>query len=207
MTPNPGVGWQSTSPLGLLAVWNSPPNTGTWIINVTAWDPTLTTPFPAGTTICKLDGTSRQGVVIDLDQAAPVTKLLITGYMPGGVGPCLPAVPCQTFTVGDVICGTYSMTDEHIGGFSLQAEPTPSPTSGFTINGVPGNGLSYPALPLGGTTSGNWTYNTAGLPPCGYTIQMFSNDRTIVDCVTDWQNNSQFQGFCLVAPGSKPASI
>jgi hypothetical protein len=52
------------------------------------------------------------------------------------------------------------------------------------------------------TVTGQWTYNTAGLPPCGYTIQLFTGDRTIVDCVTNWENNSNFVGFCLVAPKS-----
>ena len=69
----------------------------------------------AGSVICTVDGTTRQGVVIDLDQQRPDTDLEITGYMPGGVGPCQPAVNCQTFTVGDVICGTYSVSDEHLG--------------------------------------------------------------------------------------------
>ncbi|MGA2151130.1 MAG: hypothetical protein ABSG48_03075 [Geobacteraceae bacterium] len=205
---NPGpTGWRIISLQGLLGVWNSGSKTGTWLISVTAWDSTLATMYPAGSIICTLDGTTRQGVVIDLDQAAPDALLQITGYMPGGVGPCIPATDCQTFTIGDVICGKYSVTDEHLGGFSLNAEPTPSPASGFTIDGVSGNGLSYPnpALPLGGTKSGVWTYNTAGLPACGYTIQLFTNDRTIVDCYTDWQNNSNFVGFCLVATsaGSK----
>ena len=202
--PSP-AGWRIISLQGLLGVWNSGPKTGTWLISVTAWDSTLTTKYPAGSIICTLDGTTRQGVVIDLDQAAPIPALAITGYMPGGVGPCITAADCQTFTIGDVICGKYSVSDEHLGGFSLQAEPTPSPTSGFTIDGVPGNGLSYPnpSLPLSGTKSGVWTYNTAGLPACGYTIQLFTNDRTIVDCYTDWQNNSQFVGFCLVAAAPK----
>lgn len=187
--------------LPLLGVWNSAGKTGTWMISVTAWDATLTTMYPAGSVVCVADGTTRQGVVIDLDQLAPVPTLAITGYMPGGKGPCIPAADCQTFKVGDVICGTYSVTDEHLGGFSLQAEPTPSPTSGFTIDGASGNGLSYPnpALPLSGTKAGHWTYNTAGLPPCGYTIELFTNDRTIVDCGFNWENNSKFVGFCLVA--------
>jgi len=204
---NPSAaGWRIISPQGLLGVWNSAGKTGTWLISVTAWDATLTTTYPAGSLVCVADGTTRQGVVIDLDQMAPVPALSITGYMPGGVGPCIPAADCQTFTIGDVICGTYSVTDEHLGGFSLQAEPTPSPTSGFTIDGVSGNGLSYPnaALPLGGTKSGVWTYNTAGLPACGYTIELFTNDRTIVDCVFNWQDNSKFVGFCLVAPKVGP---
>jgi hypothetical protein len=56
---------------------------------------------------------------------------------------------------------------------------------------------------LSGTKSGVWTYNTAGLPACGYTIQLFTNDRTIVDCYTDWQDNSRFVGFCLIAAAPK----
>ena len=187
----------------LLASWNSTGKTGTWLISLTAYDPTTTpwTAYPAKSVTCPL-GLVGPGVVIDLDQAAPVASLLITGYMPGGVGPCISAADCQTFTVGDVICGSYSVSDEHLGGFSLQAEPTASPSSGFTIDGAPGNGLSYPnpLLPLSGTKAGNWTYNTAGLPACGYTIQLFTNDRTIVDCDGPWENNSKFVGFCLVAP-------
>ena len=198
MAPVP-AGWNIVSPQGLLAVWNSVAE-GTWQISVTAWDATKTVIFPAGTFVCTSDGSTRQGVVIDLDQKAPVPALQITGYKPGGVGPCVPAVNCQTFSVGDVICGTYSVSDEHIGGFSLQAEPTPSPTSGFTVDGVAGNGESYPAIPVTTTSkSGTWEYNTAGLPPCGYTIQLFTGDRTIVHCVTNWNDNSKFVGFCLVA--------
>jgi hypothetical protein len=219
LTPNPGVGTQYISPQGLLGVWNTTPGEGgTWQITLTAWDATLTTKYPAGGVVCP-GGAVIASVVIDLDEATPVTvpPLTITGYMPGGVGPCVPAVDCATFTVGDIICGSYSVWDEHLDSFSLQAEPTTSPTSGFTISTatptVAGpfsvNGLSYPnaLLPLTGpeattTVTGQWTYNTAGLPPCGYTIQLFTGDRTIVDCVTNWENNSNFVGFCLVAPKS-----
>jgi hypothetical protein len=142
--------------------------------------------------------------VIDLDQLAPVTSLEITGYIPAGnPGPCQPAINCQTFTVGDTICGTYSVSDEHLGSFSLSEEPFPNPAA-FTIDGSPISGLSYPnpALPLSGTKSGVWTFNTSGLPACGYTIQLFSGDRTIVDCITNWENNGAFIGFCLKAPAA-----
>lgn len=192
-------GWNIVSPQGLLAVWNSVAE-GTWLISVTAWDATKTTSFAAGSFVCTSDGTSRQGVVIDLDQKPPVADLQITGYKPGGVGPCVAATDCQTFKVGDVICGSYSVSDAHIGSFSLQAEPTPAPTAGFSVDGVAGNGESYPAIAVTTTSkSGTWEYNTAGLPPCGYTIQLFTGDRTIVDCVTNWENNTKFVGFCLVA--------
>ena len=209
MNPS-AAGWNQVSLEGLggggnpLAVWNSVVE-GTYLISVTAWDSTKTTSYPAGTFICTSDGSTRQGVVIDLDQTPPSPFLKITGYQAGGVGPVLTAVDCATFTVGDVIWGTYSVSDAHLGGFSLQAEPTPSPTANFTVfDGgtlVSGNGESYPAgnIPTG-TVTGTWQYNTAGLPPCGYTIELFTNDRTIVDCNGSWENNSKFVGFCLVAP-------
>ena len=54
---------------------------------------------------------------------------------------------------------------------------------------------------MAGTKSGMWTYNTAGLPASD-TIELFTNDRTIIDCVSNWQNNGKFVGFRLVAPAT-----
>ncbi|WP_263352182.1 hypothetical protein [Acidicapsa acidisoli] len=201
-TPGP-AGWRSISPDGLLAIWNSAASTGTWMISMVVTDPVSHATFLGGSIDCS-NGTTRQGVVIDLDQLAPVTDLEITGYIPAGSsGPCQSAVNCQTFTVGDTICGTYSVSDEHLGSFSLSEEPFPNPAA-FTIDGNPVDGLSYPnpLLPLSGTKSGVWTFDTTGLPACGYTIQLLSGDRTIVDCVTNWENNSEFKGFCLKEPGA-----
>ena len=109
MTPS-AAGWNSVSLEGVgggqgpLTVWNSVAE-GTYLISVTAWNAAKTTSYPAGTFVCTSDGSTRQSVVIDLDQKPPVPDLQITGYKPGGVGPCISAVDCQTFTVGDVICG------------------------------------------------------------------------------------------------------
>ena len=96
----------------------------------------------------------------------------------------------------------FYLSDEHFGGFSLTAEPTGNPVAGFTVDGLPTNGRSYPSVPTTGQ-SGTWTFDTSGLPPCGYTIQLSSGDRTIVSCVTNWQNNSAFVGFCLVVKKAK----
>jgi hypothetical protein len=200
--PVPGVGWRTVSPSRLLAYWNTSGKTGLWQISIEAKDPVTNVIYAAGTVLCVLDGTTRQSVVIDLDQAAPVTSLAITGYKPGGAGPCQPAVNCGTFEVGDIICGSYSVSDEHFGSFSLTAEPTGNPAAGFTVDGLPTNGRSYPSVPTTGQ-SGTWTFDTSGLPPCGYTIQLSSGDRTIVSCVTNWQNNSAFVGFCLVVKKAK----
>lgn len=203
MTPS-AAGWNIVSLDGLgggqnpLAVWNSVAE-GLHRISVTAYDSAMT-PFAAGSFLCAMDGTTRQSVVVDLDQKPPMASLHITGYKPGGVGPCIAAVDCATFAVGDVICGTYLMSDEHMGSFSLTAEPTASPGSNFAVDGVAGNGEAYPAIPVTTTSkSGVWTYDTAGLPPCGYTIQLWTGDRTIVSCFSNWENNANFVGFCLVA--------
>ena len=113
-------GLAHASPQGLLAVWNSTGKTGTGRfrhrVERDADDVVSGRIVPVH---ARRDVTADRRH--DLDQLAPVAALSITGYMPGGVGPCIPAADCQTFAIGDVICGTYSVTDEHLGGFSLQA--------------------------------------------------------------------------------------
>ncbi len=69
------------------------------------------------------------------------------------------------------------------------------PAHGATVNPA---SRSYPTVPTTGE-SGNWSLDTAGMDPCGCTIQLQSNDRTWVDCVNPWRNDSAFVGFCLVA--------
>jgi hypothetical protein len=199
--PTAGIGWRTTSPSRLLARWNTSGKTGLWRISIVAKDPVTATEFVAGTTLCAIDGTSRQSVVIRLDQAAPLTSLHITGYQHGGVGPVLTDIlDCGTFQVGDVIHGSYSVSDEHFSSMSLTAQPVAGGAAGnFTVDGIATNSRSYPAVPTTGQ-SGVWTFNTAGLPACGYTIQLSTSDRTIANCNGGWENNSQFVGFCLVMP-------
>jgi hypothetical protein len=190
--PSP-AGWQQVFPSHLLAQWNTSGKTGLWEIMIEAADSTMTSLFSAGMVTCVVDGTTRQNVIIDLDNAAPLTSLAITGVQHGGVGPFLPAVDCATFKVGDVIQGSYSVTDEHFGSLSLTVQPIAHAHGA----GVVPPSRSYPIVPTVGE-SGTWTLNTAGMDPCGYTIQLSTSDRTIVNCVTTWQNNGAFVGFCLV---------
>jgi hypothetical protein len=202
--PVPGLGWRTVSPSRLLAVWNSGGKTGLWEIKIEAQDPVTLATYVAGTVVCTADGSTRQNVIVDLDQAAPVTTLNITGYQRGGSGPVLTDIlNCGTFQVGDLLHGSYSVADEHFGSLSLTAEPIPGGGTGrFTVDGIATNGRSYPAIPTTGQ-AGTWTFNTAGLDPCGYTIQLSTSDRTIVSCVGGWENNSAFVGFCLVAAPKK----
>jgi len=203
--PVAGAGWRTVSPSRLLAVWNSGGKTGLWEIKIEAQDPVTLTTYVAGTVVCTADGTHRQNVVVDLDQAAPVASLGITGYQRGGTGPVLTDIlNCGTFQVGDLLHGSYSVTDEHFHSLSLTAEPTPDGAPGrFTIDGLATAVRSYPAIPTTGKTDGKWTFNTAGLDPCGYTIQLSASDRTIVSCSGGWTDNNNFIGFCLVAAAKK----
>jgi hypothetical protein len=194
VAPNvPGVGWRDIVPSGLLAVWNTASKTGKWDIVIDAYNPIGPVSYPAGGTFCASDGSFRSMVTIDLDNAAPITSLAITGFSRGG-GPVQPAVDCATFEAGDVIHGTYSVFDEHFGNLALVVEPS-GPANGATVNP---SSRSYPTVPNIGET-GNWTLDTTGMEPCGYTVQLQTNDRTIVGCVGPWQNDSAFVGFCLVA--------
>jgi hypothetical protein len=194
VAPNvPGVGWRDIVPSGLLAVWNTAGKTGKWDIMIDAYNPIGPVHYPAGGTFCAKDGTIRAQVTIDLDNAAPITSLQITGYSRGG-GPVQPAADCQTFEQGDIIHGTYSVFDEHFGSLALVVEPS-GPANGATVTP---SSRSYPTVPNTGE-SGTWTLDTSKMEPCGYTIQLQTNDRTWVNCVEPWRNDSAFVGFCLVA--------
>ena len=201
--PVPGVGWRTVTPARLLGVWNTAGKTGRWLIQIEARDPVTSAHYAAGQIVCLPSGAHISDVIVDLDEAAPVTSLHITGYQAGGVGPVLTDIlDCGTFHVGDVLHGSYSVSDEHFGSLSLTGEPIAGGGPGlFTIDGIATNSRSYPSIPTTGQ-SGTWTFNTAGLEPCGYTIQLSTSDRTIVSCGGGWENNSQFVGFCLVAAAS-----
>jgi hypothetical protein len=193
--PAPGIGWQTIFPAHLLARWNTPPKTGLYQITIEVMDPSTNTTFAAGSVLCAMNGSTPQDIVVCLDNAAPVTSLTITDVSHDGGATWQSADDCGSFQVGDLIRGKYSVTDEHFGSLSLVVQP-----SGHANGATPAlsTASSYPAVPTGGI-SGIWTLNTAGMDPCGYTIQLQSNDRTIVSCDGPWRNDSAFVGFCLVA--------
>jgi len=193
--PVPGIGWRAVYPSHLLGVWNTSGKTGLWEIMVEALDPVTNVTYVAGTMLCVADGTTRQNVIVDLDNAIPVTSLAITHVSHDGGATWTTAGDCSTFQVGDIIRGSYSVSDEHFGSLALPVQPS-AHANGATVS--PSTPTSYPAAPTTGV-SGIWTLNTAGMDPCGYTIQLQTNDRTIVGCVSPWRNDSAFVGFCLEA--------
>jgi hypothetical protein len=105
-----------------------------------------------------------------------------------------PALDCGTYHVGNLLRGPYSITDEHFGSlgalFGAGRASQRRSRDPFAPHGVPG-----------GTNRGHVghldpRHHRHG--PCGYTIQLLSGDRTIVSCVTNWENNTAFIGFSLV---------
>lgn len=111
-----------------------------------------------------------------------------------------PSGDCGDVKVGDVITGTYSVTDHFFGTLSIGLEQitvggVPQPTPPV----VPSGPTLYPAVGTNGT-SGTWTLDTTGMTPCGYTVVLGSWDRALVsdDC---WGHYNQIGvGFCLRKP-------
>ncbi len=198
----PGNWRRVISPNRQLAQWKSLTfGSGLWEIMIRAKD-SLNNHFLAGVTTCLVDGSTRQNVKVRLDQTRPEADIAITGFSRGG-GPVEPAKDCATFQIGDVIHGSYVATDapdDHFQVLTLRLEPkeingilhgvTPNPTvRSYYSHGVPGAG-----------ESGSWTLDTAGLPACGYTVQLLVRDRTIASCNSWGRWDDDFVGFCLVEP-------
>jgi hypothetical protein len=162
--------------------WQTGGLTGIWKIKIEAIDPAQ----PAVIFNSNV-------VTVRLDNAAPVLGLDITSG--GGV--------CADFTIGEQISGTYSASDEHLGGLSLTVEPSLGGV--FTAPaGTPGASSisrSYPTVPTTGE-AGNWTLDTTGMPRCGYIIRLSASDRTIVNSGFVGSGNDTVVGLCLRQPGT-----
>jgi hypothetical protein len=115
---------------------------------------------------------------------------------------------CADFVVGDVIEGTYSVTDHFFGNRSILVPV-------ITVGGVPqpSNAVETFAFPSGtpqpnpisygapqATTygiSGTWKLDTAGMTACGYNVRLGSWDRALVDNTCWGHYNETNVGFCL----------
>lgn len=186
-----GAGWRLVQGR-ILGYWiTAKPMHGLYQIKINAKDPVTNTLFAAQTILCS-NGTTRSSVNVYLDEDPPECTLTLTGFSRGG-GPVQAAAPCGTFQVGDVLHGTFSVSDEHFGSLSLYVEPaaqangtTPSPSS-----------RSYPVVPTSGE-SGSWTLDTRVMEACGYVLRLDVSDRTI-EGSGGWDNHVTI-GFCLKRP-------
>lgn len=158
---------------------------GLWEIRMEAYDPVTNTTYLA----LNADSTP-QVIKVYLDNEAPTADVIITGYQRGSDPTVYPGTDCGKFIVGDVIHGTYDVTDKHFNQLTLAVHP-----SGNAVN--PGT-RNYPAVPTLGE-NGTWTLDTNGMKPCGYIIYLWTEDRTIVNSGSVGWERGDSAGFCLEA--------
>lgn len=187
-----GAGWRRVVG-NVLAVWStSVPMTGRWEVEVVAKDP-VGTVYSAQTILC-VDGTTRANVRLRLDEVAPTSSFSITHFIRGGT--TFPAQECMKFKLGDILVGSYAVSDQHFRHLALELDPA-GPAAGTTptISGP----STFPLAPTNGT-SGMWELNTAIMAPCGYVLRLRAWDRTIVHGNgIGWEAVPKSIGFSLEA--------
>ncbi len=153
------------------------------------------------------------------------TFYVYNGYLPGGLRPqaslgLTSAADCGNITVGAVITGNYSVTDEFFGSVTVAmtqiyegSTPIAMPTVYLSNANDGPESVIYEGTATSSNTggvSGIFTIYTgdfdpiAGvsqtpLPPCGYTIQLTAWDRALVNTTCSGHYNQEAVGFCLVA--------
>lgn len=178
-------------PVGnVLASWRTHGLTGYWRIRILAKEEA--SPVPQWVS---------NVVRVRIDDQAPAVDLDITSG--GGA--------CADFTIGDVISGTYSATDEHFGDLRFVVLPpviSGNPSGGEFTSPAPYPGVDLmplnraynagapPGVPTAGE-AGTWSLDTTGMPRCGYVVELGVWDRTIVDSGSVGRFNRDLVGLCL----------
>ncbi|MFL1895854.1 hypothetical protein ACJRPK_09135 [Aquimarina sp. 2-A2] len=105
---------------------------------------------------------------------------------------------CGSFKPGDVISGEYKALSEYPRVMSFVVTPSPESNSGvISIDGVPGNSISYNDIVAPGKT-GTWELATNNMPQCGYNIRLSVYDRTIMHSKNITRHATDIEGFCLI---------
>lgn len=183
--------------LPVLAKWyTAHDSTGLWEIKIEA-KTTSGAMIAGGTLICSADGSTRSVIRVRLDNASPIAEVSFTGYQRGddlNVHPISAGTPekCGKFLRGDILHGTYRVTDEHFGKLTLTVRPQ---ISGNIAEVNPAE-RSFDIVPTGGE-SGSWTLDTKDMVPCGYVLRLWTEDRTIVDSGYIGLEAGAEIGFCL----------
>jgi hypothetical protein len=160
----------------VLARWQTAGKTGTWQIRIEAKD-AADVIYPGNTVTVRLDN--------EAPQFPPGSFTITSG---GGA--------CADFFIGDVIEGTYRVTDEHFNSLNLAVLPS---MGGVFTAPVP-LPRTYPTVSTFGE-AGIWKLDTTGMPKCGYVIRLSASDRTIVNSGFVGFYNETFVGLCLKEQG------
>lgn len=190
-----GPGNAQIFPVGnVLARWATGGLTGLWMIRIRAKNPDIGDPptWTSNVVTVRLDDKAPTGGAADPDRPS----IVITSG--GGA--------CADFLIGDVISGDYEVSDEHFGSLTFRVLPT-----------LGGAFTSPPPLPAGPTTmpltrtyaggvpktgeAGVWSLNTAGMPRCGYIVELSARDRTIINSGSVGRHRRGVVGLCLREEG------
>lgn len=110
---------------------------------------------------------------------------------------------CGVFQRGDVISGTFSISDAHCYTMTLLVTPSDETNGATPVTTSPPVGYSQlvygsPIAPLPGTgISGTWQLETEPMEPCGYNIRIRGVERTIINSSTISRDDEDIEGFCL----------
>ena len=116
---------------------------------------------------------------IKLDNTSPTASIDIDS---GGA--------CKDFTKGTPIDGHFVARDLHFGHYSLRTLPT----SQYPPNPTPHYGTTQTAVAPGD----KWKLETGTMNPCGYVVELWVYDRTIVSSRPEKHNHARNDvGFCL----------
>ena len=143
--------------------------------------------FPHKVTIPTDDGGTTM-----IDRLDPELSMTLTGGA------------CGDFNVGDMLQGTYEVRDEFFGRLDVNMVPvtfdgtTYSNPVTITNPGIPN--INPVVVPTVQTVSGGWSLNTAGLPPCGFVVELGAWDRALVGLSCSGHYNRLGVGFCLRNP-------
>jgi hypothetical protein len=166
--------------------------------------------LPEGNYTVEIDGFAWDGSMYQPMSPVSKTFYVYNGYIPGGNAPectlnLTSAADCGNIAVGDPITGEYSVADEFFGIVTVALTPLSGITMPAVILSNFNNGpqsVVYDGTNTYGT-SGTFTIDTSGLPPCGYTIQLTAWDRALANSCygpsCDGHEGLIARGFCLVA--------
>ncbi len=132
-----------------------------------------------------------------LDNEDPFADIKIIGYKRGTDPELHPAKDCGKFMIGDLIFGKYTAKDEHLCRLVLSIHPDPNPGSATKPAPDPMGSTTYPAIPTEGIEDHDWVLNTENARACGYTVSIWTEDRTIMDSGYIGREASRYVGFCL----------
>ncbi|MEA1895910.1 MAG: peptidoglycan-binding domain-containing protein [Euryarchaeota archaeon] len=196
-----GSAWRKYAVGNILAKWVTSGLTWLWEVKIKAKKPDGTI-IPGGSIGCP-DGSARSIVKVRLDNERPFADVTITGYRRGSDPTVHTAEDCGTFIIGDVIVGKYTATDQHFRAIRLSVQPDPNPALPWPAKPKPDpmGPTTYPAI--GGAVDRDWELDTKDMRACGYTVRLWTEDRTIVNGGYIGWERGDYVGFCLEEAAKK----